>query len=92
MLFFVVICFPFLDNQCVYIHVYMCKRLLERDQISHTQSMGSKRGRTNRANVHTKIYMKKSFKTQRGKIPIDPAILAAVGHRFIAKKTNKTEH
>ena len=28
------------------------------------------------------------FKTQRGRIPIDPAILAAIGHRFIAK-TNK---
>ena len=31
-------------------------------------------------------YVKKSFKTQHGRIPIDPAILAAVGHRFIEKK------
>ena len=29
---------------------------------------------------------KKSLKTQRGRIPIDPAILAAIGYRFIAKK------
>ena len=28
----------------------------------------------------------KSFKTQRGRIPIHPAILVAVGHRFIIKK------
>ena len=31
-------------------------------------------------------YVKKSFKTQHDKIPIDPAILAAIGHRFIAKR------
>ena len=30
---------------------------------------------------------KKSFKC--GRIPIDPAILAAIGHRFIAKKKKK---
>ena len=30
--------------------------------------------------------VKRSFKTQRGKIPIDSAILAEIGHRFIAKK------
>ena len=29
---------------------------------------------------------KKSFKTQHGSVPIDPAILAAIGHRFIAEK------
>ena len=40
-------------------------RLLEPDQISNTQSMMAKRGRTSRANVH----VKKSFKTQRGRIP-----------------------
>ena len=33
--------------------------------------------------------MKKLFKTQCDRIPIDPAILAAIGHRFIAKKTKK---
>ena len=27
-------------------------------------------------------YVKKSFKTQHGRIPIDPVILAAIGHRF----------
>ena len=26
------------------------------------------------------------FKTQHGRIQIDPAIFAAIGHRFIAKK------
>ena len=33
-------------------------------------------------------YVKKLFKTQPGRIPIDPAILAAIGHRFIAQKEN----
>ena len=36
--------------------------------------------------VHKKSsypYVKKLFKTQHGRIPIDPAILAAIGHRFI---------
>ena len=36
----------------------MYAQLLELDQISHTQSMVAKRGRTNRANVHYP-YMKK---------------------------------
>ena len=36
---------------------------------------------TNRANVHVKY----SFKTQHGRILIDPAILAAIGHRCIEK-------
>ena len=31
---------------------------------------------------------KKSFKTQHGRNPIDPAILAAIRHRFIAKREN----
>ena len=47
------------------------------------KSMVAKRGHTNLANVHTPIW-KKSFKTQHGRIPIDPVILAAIGHRFIA--------
>ena len=34
-------------------------------------------------------YVKKSFQTQYGRIPIDPAILAAIGHRFIANKKKK---
>ena len=34
----------------------MYTRLLEPDQISHTQSMVAKRGLTNRANVHTPIW------------------------------------
>ena len=33
--------------------------------------------------------VKKSFKTQCGRIPIDPAILAAIGRRFIATKNNQ---
>ena len=53
----------------------MSMRLLEQYQIPHTQSMVAKRGRTNRANV--------------GRIPLDPAILAAIGHSFIAKKKTK---
>ena len=51
------------------------------NQISHTQSMAAKRGLTNQANVHT-LHVKKSFKTKYGRIPIDPAILAAIGHPF----------
>ena len=58
------------------------------DQISHIQSMVAKRGLTNRANVHTSM-SKKSFKTQHGRNPIDPAILAAIGHRFIANKKKR---
>ena len=70
-----------------------CTWLLEPDQISHTQSMVAKRGPTNRANVyivsvHVHVYMcmyvKTSFKTQHSRSPIDPAILPAIGHRFIA--------
>ena len=49
------------------------------------QSMVAKRGLTNQAYVHTP-YVKTSFKTQHGRIPIDPAISAAIGHRFIAHK------
>ena len=43
------------------------------DQISHIQSIVAKRGLTNRE--HSYSYVKKSFKTQRSRIPIDPAIL-----------------
>ena len=42
---------------------YTGTRLLEPDQISHTQRMVAKRSLTNRANVDTP-YVKKSFKTQ----------------------------
>ena len=45
--------------------------------------MVAKRRLTNQTNVHTRYpYVKMSFKTQHGRIPIDPAILAAFGHRF----------
>ena len=44
--------------------------LFEPHQISRAQSMVAKRGRTNRANVHTP-YVKKSFKTQHGRVPIE---------------------
>ena len=60
-------------------------RLLEPDQISHTQSMVAKRGLINPTNVHTPSFVNKSFKTQHGRVPIDSAILAAIGHRFLAK-------
>ena len=43
------------------------------------QSMVAKRGLTNRTNVHT----------QHGKNLIDPAILAAIGHRFIDEQKRK---
>ena len=35
-------------------------------------------------------YVKKQFKTQRGRIPTDPAILATIGHRFRAKRPDVT--
>ena len=60
--------------------------LLEPEHISRTKSMVPKRGLTNRANVHTPIDVKTLFKTRCSRIPIDPAILAAIGHCFIAKK------
>ena len=48
--------------------------------------MVAKRGLTNRANVHTA-----TFEThQHDRIPIDPAILAAIGHCFTAKKIKMT--
>ena len=69
---------------------YTNTRWLEPDQISHVQSMVAKRGLTDRANVHTPLW-KKSFKTQHGRIRIDPAILPAIGHRFIANKKGDTQ-
>ena len=62
----------------------MYTRLLEPDQISHTQSMVANRGLTNRANVHTPMW-----KIQYGRIPVDPAVLAAIGHRLIAPSQKK---
>ena len=56
------------------------------DQISHIQSMVAKRGLTNWANVHTPV------ETQHGRNPLDPAILAATGHRFIAKTNKKSKN
>ena len=32
------------------------------------------------------LHVKKLLKTQHGRNPINPAILAAIGHRFMAKK------
>ena len=52
----------------------------------YIQSMVAKGGLTNQANIHTNSYVKKPFKTHHGRIPIDPAILVAIGHHFIAKK------
>ena len=57
----------------------MPTRLLEPDHISHTQTILTKRGLTNRATVQS----------QHGRIPTDIAILAAIGHRFTAKKKKK---
>ena len=50
--------------------------------------MVAKRDLTNPPNVQYP-YVKKSFKTQHGRIAIDPAILAAVGNCFIAKKKKR---
>ena len=67
-----------------------CMWLLEPDHISYTQSIVSKRGLTNWANVPTPTCMwKQLFKTQHGRIAIDPVILAAIGHYFIANKKRK---
>ena len=44
-----------------------------------------KRG-LHKSGKHSYPYVKKSFKMQRGRIPIDPAILAAIGHHFVAKQ------
>ena len=60
----------------------MYTRLLEPEQILHTQSTVAKRGLIKRSYP----YVKKLFNTQHGRIPIDPEILAAIGHRFIATK------
>ena len=56
--------------------------LLEPDRISHTQSMVA--AQIGQTFIHP--YEKTLFKTQHGRIPIDPAILAAIGHRFRAIK------
>ena len=46
-------------------------------------SMVAKRGLTNPTNVHTP-FVNKAFKAQCGRIIINPAVLAAIGHRIIA--------
>ena len=61
----------------------MYMRLLEPDQILQTQSMVAKRAKR----LHP--YVKKLFKIQNDRILIDTAILAAFGHRFIAKLKEK---
>ena len=43
--------------------------------------------RPHKSGKHSYPYVKKSFKTPRGRIPIDPEIVAAIGHRFIATTT-----
>ena len=51
------------------------------DQISHCTKYGD-------LERHGQTFIplcEKSFKTQHSRIPIDPAILAAIGHRYIAK-------
>ena len=52
--------------------MYTYTRLLEPDQISHTQSMvaktKSKRDLTNRANVHTPPYVKKKKKKEESRL------------------------
>ena len=54
------------------------------DQISHyTKHSGYES--PHKSGKRSYPYVKKSFKAQHGRIPIDPASLAAIGHRFIAK-------
>ena len=62
-----------------------------RPKISHTQSMVAKRGLTNRENVHTPMW-KEPFKTQHSRMSINPAILAAIGHRFMEKKITENSN
>ena len=61
---------------------YMYTRLLEPDQISHTQSMVANRGCTNQANVHTPMGKSRL----KHSTAIDPTIFAAIGHRFMAQR------
>ena len=56
----------------------------------YTKYGGYKWGLTNLVNVHTPMW-KRRLK-QHGRIPIDPAILAASGHRFIAKQKKKIKN
>ena len=64
---------------------------MEPDHSSHTQNMVAQRGHII-SGKRSHPYVKKSFKTQHGRIPIDPAILSAIGHRFIAQKKQKTKN
>ena len=57
----------------------MYTHLLESDQISHTQSIGGSET-PHKWGKRSYPYVKR-----HGRIPIDSAILAAIGHRFIAK-------
>ena len=52
----------------------MYTQLLEPDQISHTQSMVAKGGRTNRANVYTSMW-KSSLKHTAAEFPIQQFLL-----------------
>ncbi len=65
--------------------IHMCMWLLEPDQISYTQSMVAKRDLTNRANVHT------IRKTQRSRIPINPANFGCNWTSFHSQK-NETKN
>ena len=65
----------------------MYTRLLEPDQISYTQSMVAKRGRTNRANVHTPM-LKSCLKHSAADFQV---IWAAISHYFIANNKTNSE-
>ena len=56
-----------------------------RPNFLYTEYGGYRRGLTYQANVRTH-YVKKLVIIRYGRIPIQPAILAAIGHRFIAKQ------
>ena len=64
-----------------------CVVIRTRPNFPYTKYGG--RERTHESGKRSYPYVKKSFKTQHGRIPIDPAILPAIGHGFIAQKKKK---
>ena len=70
---------------------YMYTRLLEPDQISHTQSMVAKRGLTTHANVHTSIW-KSSLKHSTAEFQSNQPFLLQLDIVSYKKKTKKNKN
>ena len=68
-IFWVLCVHLYTSSKVMHVNMYV-SRLLKTDWIIHIVQL--KYGG----------YVKKSFKTQRGRIPTDPTILAAIGHRY----------